>query len=279
MEEKRLSSEILNAFGVSGVPILLPGGEGTCYRINDVVFKPAKTDLEASWIAEINNNLTCDKFRVPKPIPAKNGAWVFDGWTANGFLSGEHRPGHYTQIIELSMVFHQSLVNTPKPDWFDNREDVFALADKMAWGEIPIPDFDITNGPLKKIFGLLHINRLPNQLVHGDWSPGQILFHDTLPPAVLDMTPYFRPENYPIADMLVSSIVDKNTDPSILDLGIPIADFDQLALRALIFRICTYVGFQIHPENTHDWTPVITKYLNTIDIVIRKIIQQKYGNL
>lgn len=84
------------------------------------------------------------------------------------------------------------------------------------------------------------------------------------------MTPYFRPANYPIADMLVSAIADKNADPSILDLGISIKDFDQLVLRAFVFRICMYVGFQIHPENNYDWTPVLKKYLDTIDIVLKK---------
>ena len=39
-------------------------------------------------------------------------------------------------------------------------------------------------------------------------------------------------------------------------------------LRALIFRTCTYVGFQIHPENNYDWTPTIIKYVNLIDTII-----------
>jgi hypothetical protein len=40
MKEKIPSQDILNTFGVSGKPVLLPGGEGTCYRVGNVVFKP-----------------------------------------------------------------------------------------------------------------------------------------------------------------------------------------------------------------------------------------------
>lgn len=264
------SREILNAFGFSGEPVLLSGGEGTCYRVDNAVFKPVRNVFEASWIAEINNSLTGDKFRVPKPFQAKDGSWVYNGWTASEFLEGEHRPGHYAEAIELSKKFHKTLEGITKPSWYDKKTDVFPLSDRMAWGELPLPDFEITNKPLQKIFGLLRPNNLPFQLIHGDWGMGQILFHDTQPPAVLDMTPYFRPADYPIADMLIGAMANDGVDMSILNLGRGIKDFDQLLLRALVFRTCTYVGFQIHPENNQDWTPMINRYLNLIDIVIDK---------
>ena len=163
------------------------------------------------------------------------------------------------------------MAKVAKPDWFDKKTDVFALADKMAWKELPIYDFEIANEPLQRAFGLLRENQLPNQLVHGDWGPEQILFDDALPPAVLDMTPYFRPRDYPVADMLISAMVNDGADISILDLGKNIEDFDQLILRAMIFRTCTYIGFQIHPENNYNWTSIIIKYLALIDDVIEKI--------
>ena len=271
MQKKIPNQDILNAFGISGKPILLPGGESTCYRVENVVFKTTKNAGETSWIAEINNNLDSNKFRVPKSIRAKDGSWVFDGWTASEFLQGEHRPGHYAEAIEVSKVFHKALTDIPKPNWFDQKTDVFAMSDRMAWGKMPIPDFELANKPLKKVFSLLRKNHLPNQLIHGDWGVEQILFHDTLPPAVLDMTPYFRPVNYPIADMLISAMVDDGADTSILDLGNNIKDFDQLVLRAIVFRTCTYIEFQIHPENNYNWTSIIIKYLDLIDTVIEKI--------
>lgn len=276
MVKKYPNQNVLKAFGVSGEPILLPGGGGTCYLVGEVVFKPTKDVVEDSWIAEMNNNLVSNKFRVPESIRVKDGGWAFEGWVASKFLQGEHRPGNYAEVMEVSKVFHKALVGTPKPDWLNKNTNVFRMADRMAWGEIPIPDFDIANKPLKKVLNLLRENRLPNQLIHGDWGIDQILFHNTLPPAVLDMTPYFRPADYPIADMLVSSMVENDgVDKSILDLGKNINDFDQLILRALLFRTCTFIGFQIHPENNYDWTSVIIKYLDFVDTVIEKAKEYK----
>jgi len=48
------TQEVLRAFHVSGKSVKLEGGEGTCYRVGDVVFKPTKDPVEAAWIAEIN---------------------------------------------------------------------------------------------------------------------------------------------------------------------------------------------------------------------------------
>lgn len=263
--------DILNAFGVLGDPVLLAGGEGMCYRVNNVVLKPTNNAVEASWLAGINNSLHSDKFRVPKPIAAKDGSWVFNGWTASEFLPGEHRPGHYKEAIEVSNAFHKSLVDIPKPDWFDQKTDVFSVADKIAWGQLPAPDFEPAKDQIKKLFSFLKENHFANQLIHGDWGPNQILFHDTLPPAVIDMTPYFRPSDYPIADMMISALDHEGADPSILDLGEGIKDFDQLLLRALAFRTFTYIGFQTHPENDRDWTVEINRHLNLLDIILLKL--------
>ena len=265
------TQEILHAFNVSGIPNLLSGGQGTSYRVDNVVLKPTRDIVEPSWLAEIQNGLSSNKFRVPKPSRAKNGSWVFNGWTASEFLEGEHRPGHYAEAIELSRSFHRALKGIPKPGWFDKKTDVFAISDKMAWGETSLPDYDHAKEPLQRIFNLLKENRLPNQLIHGDWGTGQILFHDTLPPAVLDMTPYFRPADYPIADMIVAALDHEDADTSIIDLGINVKDFDQLLLRALVFRTCTYIGFQIHPENDRDWVPTIDRHLDLIDPIVSKL--------
>jgi len=48
----------------------------------------------------------------------------------------------------LSKVFHKALANIPKPEWFDKKTDVFAIADKIAWSELPLPNFEPTKEPL-----------------------------------------------------------------------------------------------------------------------------------
>lgn len=269
--------EILEAFGIYGQPTLLQGGQGTCYRIDNVVLKPIDNAIEASWIADVYNNIKSTEFRVPKPIKAKDDFWIFDGWIAIEFLEGEHRSGRYAEAIEISKNFHRALLGITKPDWFDQKTDVFSLSDRMAWGELPLPDFELTNKPFKKIMSFLRENRLPNQLIHGDWGPNQILFSNTLPPAVIDMTPYFRPTNYPIADMMISAIDHEGANLAMLDFGKDIQDFDQLLLRALLFRTCTYVGFQIHPENTIDRSPEIVRHIKLIDGILEKLNLTSYN--
>lgn len=262
------STQVLEAFNLKGNPVLLKGGQGTSYRIGEVVLKPTNDILEAKWLAEINSSLNSEKFRVSKPILSADGEWVFKGWTANTFLPGRHIRGNYAQLIQVSKDFHQALSKIPKPEFFDDRNDVWAIADRIAWGELPVPDFELTNEPLKKIFKLLKPNKLPNQLIHGDMGTGNVLFDDKLPPAVIDLSLYYRPADFAIAVMMIDALVYEGADKTILELGKDLKDFDQLLLRALVRRICEYIGHQNHPEAVKDFSPEIIKHLNIMDIII-----------
>jgi uncharacterized protein (TIGR02569 family) len=260
--------EILQAFKLEGTPVLLKGGQGTSYRVGDVVLKPTDDAVEATWLAEINIKLKSDKFRVTQPIPGPDGNWVYHGWTANTFLEGKHIPENYAGVINVSKDFHEALAQIPKPEFFDDRQDIWAVADRIAWGELPIPDFELTNEPLKKIFKLLEPNKLPNQLIHGDMGTGNVLFDDKLPPAVIDLSLYYRPADFAIAVMMIDALVYEHADKSILELGKDLKDFDQLLLRALVRRICEYIGHQNHPEAIKDFSPEIVKHLNIMDLIV-----------
>lgn len=270
MNSKIPNQTILNAFNLSSDPTQLTGGQGECYRVGDAVLKPIKNSVEASWLAEICDGLTSDKFRVPKPIRTKDDAWVFDNWTTQTFVTGKHIPGNYVEAVEVSKEFHRALIGIPKPDFFDKKTDVFSIADKIAWGELPLPDFELTNEPLKRIFGLLKNNKLPNQLIHGDWGTGNILFDEKLPPAVIDLSPYFRPADFAIAVMIIDVLVYEGADKSIINLGQNLKDFDQLLIRALVRRTCEYIGHQNHPENTFDRSGDIIRHLDLINLIILK---------
>jgi len=160
------NQNILDAFSVSGTAIQLIGGEGECYRVGDVVLKPTRNSAEASWIADIYENLESDDFRIPQPVRAKNESWVYDGYTANKHLDGEIKKDNYLEAMELSKVFHNAIKDIEKVDFFDQKTDVFAIADRMAWGEMPIYDYEIANKAIEKLFALLKENQLPNQLIH-----------------------------------------------------------------------------------------------------------------
>ncbi|MCC7432345.1 hypothetical protein IT412_02345, partial [Candidatus Peregrinibacteria bacterium] len=227
------SAETLAAFNLEGIPVLLAGGGGQTYRINNAVLKPAGNEVLMSWLAEITENLTSEKFRLPKPLRTKNGDWTFQGWIGHQFLDGHHEDPGFIKSIEVCQDFHQAMNKIEKPNFYNQLDDPFHQADKMVWGEIPLPDYDLTNEPLKILFSRFKKIDAPDQLIHGDWGFGNMLFHEHLPPAIIDITPYFRPANLPIAGMLIHAIIEGADISSTLQLGKHIKDFDQLVLRAL----------------------------------------------
>lgn len=260
--------EILEAFHLKGGPVRLAGGGGKTYRVDDAVLKHTRDEQMMSWLAEITENLKSDKFRVPKPLKSRENTWVYQGWIAHRFEEGRYYDDKYAESIMVCRDFHKAIAGIPKPDFFDRRTDVFHLADKMAWGELSLPDFSLTNVPLKRLFGSMQELNLPKQLIHGDWGPGNILFHDQLVPAVIDISPYFRPADFPVPVMMIDALAEGSVSAAILDLGRNIKHFDQLLRRALARRILEWVGFAMHPENDQDRTPEIFKRLDLIDLVL-----------
>ena len=78
----------------------------------------------------------------------------------------------------------------------------------------------------------------PSQLIHGDLS-GNVLFHDQLPPAIIDFSPYWRPAAYASAIVVADALVWEGADARILGAVSHIDDFGQYLVRALIFRAVT----------------------------------------
>ena len=268
MEHNKPDLNILEAFGVSGDPVRLLGGQGLSYLVDDVVLKPTNNEIEASWVADVYARLNDDGFRVAKPVRAKNNSWVFNNWTAYAFIEGRHLEGKYAETIEISKIFHKALEKVPKPSFLDNNNDAWAIADKIAWEELPVPKNKLTDDVLEKLFSNLQKNELPNQIIHGDIG-GNILFDSRLTPAVIDFCPYWRPADFAIAIAVIDWLVWQKADIAIIDLCKKDKDFGQLLLRALIRRICEYVEHQ--KNNGKDYSKEIIRHANIIDAVIERV--------
>jgi len=68
MPSKTLPPEVFAPFNATGTLTLLDSGQGKTYRVDDIVLKPAALDPGYRYLAEIQRDITCEHFRMPKPV-------------------------------------------------------------------------------------------------------------------------------------------------------------------------------------------------------------------
>jgi uncharacterized protein (TIGR02569 family) len=165
--------------------------------------------------------------RVSVPLRTRTGALAAHGWTASTWEPGEHVPGSWSEVAEAGRRLSAALVDEPQPAVLAQRTDAWAVADRIAWGEQPLP---AGAGPtLRALAAARRPVDLPSQLVHGDLT-GNVLLTDGLPALVLDLSPYWRPAAY------ATAVVVADGGPDDLEHG---PHWPQLVLRARLFRAVT----------------------------------------
>jgi uncharacterized protein (TIGR02569 family) len=230
---------VLARFGAEGArPEPLAGGQGTAWRAGDVIFKPLDMSVEAlRWQAEVLSTLVPDGFRVAPPLRSRDGELVVQGWTAWRALAGGHAE-RWSDIVAVGQRFHRALRGVERPaELLDARTDAWARADRIAWGELPAG----RAATVPEVAALLAARRpvdAPAQLVHGDLS-GNVLFADGLPPAVIDLSPYWRPAAYASAIVVVDAVLWHGAGVELLSMAADERDGGQLLVRALLFRLLT----------------------------------------
>jgi uncharacterized protein (TIGR02569 family) len=251
----RPPDRVLTAFGCRVEPVPLPGGEGRTWRAGEIVLKPVDEEGEAAWVAELLSTLRADGFRVPRPIRAGDGRWVVDGWTAWQRVEGEHEP-RWGDVIRAGEAFHRALEGVPRPTFLDRRTNQWATGDRVAWGELPLDDY-VHMKHLPELAAALRPLDLPAQLIHGDLT-GNVLFAPGLPPAVIDFSPYWRPPAFASAIVVADALVWEGADESVLHEVAHVEHFDQLFVRALIYRKVTdRIARAGEPERDDDADPYL----------------------
>lgn len=228
---------VLEAFGLPGRGHALAGGEGRSVRHGAAVLKPADDPVEAAWAAGLLAAVEPRGFRLARPLRARDGRWVVDGWTASEHLDGRTGPaGRWDEVLAAGRAFHAALRDVPCPGFLAGRTHRWARADRAAWGEerIPVP------GPARelrtRLTRLTRPVRAPSQLVHGDLS-GNVLFAAGLAPGVIDFSPYWRPAGYADAIVLIDGVLRSGAGEGLLVRGGDGAGFAQPLVRALLFRL------------------------------------------
>jgi uncharacterized protein (TIGR02569 family) len=224
--------DVVGAFGGTGVPSLMPGGRGSSWRCGDVVLKPADaTEEELAWRATLVSD---SGIRLARPLPSRAGRYVARGWMASRFLAGEHRPRSWLQVIAAGDTLHAALAALPRPSSLDARSDPWAIADRLAWDEaVPTGPTDTVE---RRLGSLRRPVPLASQLVHGDLT-GNVLFADGLPPAILDLSLYWRPTDYATAIVVVDALTWEDATVADVEPVLGRAWFGQLLIRALLFRL------------------------------------------
>ncbi|SNY71349.1 aminoglycoside phosphotransferase [Paractinoplanes atraurantiacus] len=237
MSRDPLPSAVLRAFGADGPARPLAGGQGTSWAADHVVLKPDGGALH-EWLAEAFADVTCEGFRLAAPVRARDGAWSAHGWSATRWVEGTEpdysAASTWQEILTAGRAFHRAVAHVGRPPFLDTRQDWWAQADRTAWSERTtsfVPEF-VTLA--RRLEPALHPLGTP-QLVHADLTQN-VLFAPGLPPAIIDISPYWRPPAY--ADgIVVADALSWHDAPSSLWKTVGVSP--AAVARALLFRMAT----------------------------------------
>jgi uncharacterized protein (TIGR02569 family) len=243
------AAEVIAAFGGIGEPVALPGGRGSSWRAGGIVLKPADaSDEELRWLAD---ELPQALVRVSRPLAAADGRPTVDGWMAVPYLHGAHRSGAWLDIVATGDALHAALREHQRPAFLDRRESRWAVADRAAWDDVPT----VTTRPVPLLDRLRRLSRpvtLPHQLVHGDLT-GNVLFAADAPPAVIDISLYWRPGDYAAAVVVADALLWEGAHLADLEPVLGRPGIGQLLVRALRFRLLAdLLGHEDHVEAPYE---------------------------
>jgi uncharacterized protein (TIGR02569 family) len=219
----------------------LAGGSGYTWTDGRLVLKPVGCVPEHAWVCGVYATWTAAQVRVPEPVlprrPQEAG-WSCDGWGAHVFMPGRDAelPRELDGVREASDAFHRCIRDLPRPGFMDSRDDPWAFGDRLAWeGAQPEGDQE-TLEVIGRLRGHLAPVASPAQVIHGDILPNVLLGHG-LPPAVIDWPPYFRPAGLANAIAATDAVTFRAAPLSLLDEWASGEDWNQLLIRALLYRL------------------------------------------
>ena len=219
----------------------LPGGAGHTWTDGRLVLKPVGCAAEHTWVCEVYAAWDSAEVRVPEPVPPRSGVeggWSADGWGAHIFVQGRDADParELPRIKEASDSFHRGLQHLPRPAFLDVRDDPWAFGDRLAWeGAEPQGD-DETLDMIRRLKDHLAPVSEPAQVIHGDILPN-VLVADGLPPAIIDWPPYYRPVGLANAVAVTDAVSFRGAPLSLLDEWETGDDWNQLLIRALLYRL------------------------------------------
>jgi len=239
---QRITTQVMEQFGVSAQPEKLPGGSVEVTRVSDIVLKHIReTSLEnnhslelAAWIAEFSSNLHQDGFRIPRGVPTKTEKWITpEGWTAWTFVEGTHASkDDIPQCIAAIEKLNHSLKAIAKNPLLEDSHTPWAKSQRWCLGDKPDYIHPVVKDYVDKLYGLRQpVETSPYQVMHGDLNPENILVSDHLPPAFVDFSPFWGPPELATA-IFATWIGPRNRDAGALGYIKHLPNFCQMLIRA-----------------------------------------------
>jgi hypothetical protein len=199
---------VVDLFAVPGEVRSLPGGRGRSVVAGDLVLSPGRDPDTAAWMNPPLARLAVDldtrvqrALRIAVPVPARDGSWVVDGWSASRHEPNSRAADDLELVLAAGRLFHAELdsVFRVRPP-LDRRRDRWAVAERAVFAADAatsivgaVSSEDPRVALLQRISRSLTDTSLgSDQLVHGDLA-GNLLVDAAGLPVVIDVAPYWRP--------------------------------------------------------------------------------------
>jgi uncharacterized protein (TIGR02569 family) len=209
-----IDAEVACAFGVRRQVRRMFGSEKRTYLARPldarhsaahVVLRRFSTNPERQarlqWQLDTLAALQGEGFRSERPIQARDGRWIVDGWTTWTFVEGRVSQGQDApEVLDAVEAVHRALASVPYSPVLARYP---SQADRVSWGEDPLP-LGLPAVLLDPLERLASVRRpleglRPPQLIHGDMHWSNILIAPKMPPAFIDWGMAWRPPEYAAA--------------------------------------------------------------------------------
>ena len=237
MKSSSLDQETIAAFGSEGSVQSLAGGEGNSVRVGKCVLKPIENEGRYSWACDLLLRLNPKDHRICRPLRAKTGSFVFNGWGASAYEPGDPFNGRWDEKLQVCRSFH-AILNQLNYSSMPHSSDRWTKAHEITWQFESLPNS--VEKQIAETIEALFVHYLPMQrsegVLHSDIC-GNILFDAGNQPCVIDFSPAYGPAKYAEAILVADAIAWEGAPLEIVRL-LPYSDeYRQLLLRAINFRL------------------------------------------
>ncbi|WP_245988508.1 aminoglycoside phosphotransferase [Flexivirga caeni] len=263
---------MLDLFAVPADLRALPGGQGGSVLAGDLVLSPGRDAVIADALSPVVARLavTLDTrpkrrprdLRIAMPIPARDGSWTVEGWSASRYEPGTVTCSDPAVVRAAGALLHAEFASAVT-DWPLSRQEPrhrWDRAERAAFGP-DTPDLgSYAAGQAALAADLLALRDGqpigPAQLVHADLA-GNVLLDGAGAPVVIDVAPYWRPMLWADAVCVLDLVRWFGADPGLLRDWTAGAR-RQAMIRAAVFRVLS------------DIDPDVERYRCTLESLLGK---------